>query len=142
MDTEEIRIVNTFNNAINEGNVELLSSLMTEDHTFIDAGGNAHSGVQEMTEGWKEFFQMFPDYKNSFKNILQNGNLVVALGTASGTYNGKRGLVSENRINWSAAWKVIVENNKVKLWQVYSDWTEAIKIIEEDQNSDKSSSRP
>ena len=138
METKEIRIVNTFNNAINEGNVELLSRLMTEDHTFIDASGAAHSGVKEMTEGWTEFFRMFPDYKNNFERILQDGNLVVALGTACGTYNGHRGLIPENRITWTAAWKAIVENDKIKLWQVYTDWTEGMKIIEEDQKADKS----
>ena len=141
METKEIRIVQTFNNAINEGNVELLSSLMTEDHTFIDASGAAHSGVKEMTEGWKEFFRMFPDYKNNFESILQDGSLVVAIGTAYGTYNGNRGLVPENRIEWTAAWKAIVENDKIKLWQVYADWSEGIKIIEEDQKADKSANR-
>ena len=138
METQEIRIVQTFNNAINEGNVELMSSLMTEDHTFVDASGAAHAGVRAMTEGWKDFFSMFPDYKNNFEKILQDGNLVVALGTASGTYNGNRGLVPENRIKWSAAWKAIVENDKIKLWQVYADWSEGLKIIEEDQKANKS----
>ena len=137
METKEIRIVQSFNNAINEGNVEILSSLMAENHTFIDASGAAHSGVREMTKGWKEFFSMFPDYKNNFENILQDGSLVVALGTASGTYNGNRGLIPENRIKWTAAWKAIVENDKIKVWQVYTDWTEAIKIIEEDQKVGK-----
>ena len=137
METKEIKTVVTFNNAINEGNVELLSSLMTEDHIFIDASGAAHSGVEEMTEGWKAFFRMFPDYKNRFEIILQDGNIVVALGTACGTYNGNRGLIPENRIRWTAAWKAIVENNKIKLWQVYADWTAGIKIIEEDQKADK-----
>lgn len=33
METKEIEIVQAFNNTINEGNVVLLSSLMTEDHT-------------------------------------------------------------------------------------------------------------
>ena len=141
MDTKEIRTVKTFNNAINEGNIELLSSLMTEDHTFIDASGAAHSGVKEMTEGWKDFFRMFPDYKNNFESILQDGNLVVALGTASGTYNGNRGLIPENRIKWTAAWKAIVENDKIKLWQVFTDWSVAIKIIEEDHKADKSANQ-
>jgi ketosteroid isomerase-like protein len=135
METKEIRIVQSFNNAINEGNVELLSSLMAEDHTFVDATGTAHSGVIEMTKGWKDFFRMFPDYKNNFENILQDGNLVVALGTASGTYNGNRGFIPENRIKWTAAWKAIVENDKIKVWQVYADWTEGMKIIEEDQKA-------
>ena len=141
METKEIRIVQAFNNAINEGNVELLSSLMTEDHTFIDATGASHSGAKEMIEGWKEFFRVFPDYKNNFENILQDGNLVVALGTACGTYNGNRGLIPENRIEWTAAWKAIVENDKIKIWQVYADWTEGMKIIEADQNADKSANQ-
>jgi limonene-1,2-epoxide hydrolase len=135
METKEISIVQSFNKAINEGNVELLSSLMAEDHTFIDAGGAAHTGVKEMTGGWRDFFAMFPDYKNNFESILQDGNLVVAVGTACGTYNGNRGLIPENRIEWSAAWKMIVENDKIKIWQVYADWTEAMKIIEEDQKT-------
>ena len=84
---------------------------------------------------------MFPDYKNHFENILQDGNLVVALGMAHGTYNGNRGLIQENRIEWTAAWKAIIENDKIKLWQVYADWTEAMKIIDEDQNADKSANQ-
>jgi limonene-1,2-epoxide hydrolase len=135
METKEIQIVQSFNNAINEGNVELLSSLMTEDHTFIDAGGAAHSGKKEMTEGWNDFLRMFPDYKNNFEQILQDGYIVVAVGTACGTYNGNRGLIPENRITWSAAWKAIVENDKIKIWQVYADWSAAMKIIEEDQKA-------
>ncbi|MEJ2048573.1 MAG: nuclear transport factor 2 family protein [Calditrichota bacterium] len=135
MESKEISIVQSFNKAINEGNVELLSSLMAEDHIFIDASGAAHSGVKEMTAGWRDFFAMFPDYKNNFESILQDGNLVVAVGTACGTYNGNRGLIPENRIEWSAAWKMIVENDKIKIWQVYADWTEAMKIIEEDQKT-------
>jgi ketosteroid isomerase-like protein len=137
MKTTEIRIVQAFNNAINGGDVELLSSLMTDDFTFIDASGAAHSGIKEMIEGWKDFFCMFPDYKNNFEIILQDGKLVVAIGTASGTYNGNRGPVPENRIKWTAAWKAIVENEKIKLWQVYADWTEGLKIIKEDQKAEK-----
>jgi predicted ester cyclase len=141
METKEITIVQSFNNAINEGNAERLSSLMTEDHTFIDASGASHSGVREMTAGWKDFFRTFPDYKNNFEYIFQDGHIVVAIGTATGTYNGNRGLVPENRMEWTAAWKAVVENNKIKVWQVYADWTEAMKIIEEDQKAGESPSQ-
>jgi hypothetical protein len=34
-----------------------------------------------------------------------------------------------------AAWRAGVENGKVKLWQVYSDWTEGVKTIEKDRES-------
>jgi hypothetical protein len=30
------------------------------------------------------------------------------------------------------AWKAVLENNKIKLWQVYADWTEGRKIIDKD----------
>ena len=54
-------------------------------------------------------------------------------GSASGTYNGKRGLVPGNRIEMPAAWRAVVENGKVKLWQAYADWTEGSGIINENK---------
>ena len=60
---------------------------------------------------------------------------MAVFGSASGNYNGKRGLVPENRIAMPAAWKAIVENDKIKLWQVYTDWSEGRRIIDEDQKS-------
>ena len=135
METEEIKTVRTFNEAINTANAELLSSLMTEDHTFIDSAGTMVVGKEKMTEGWKGFWATFPDYRNEFEVVLQQDNMVVAFGTSHGTYNGKRGLVPENRIEMPAAWKAIVENGKIKLWQVYADWTAGSKIVEEDEKS-------
>jgi ketosteroid isomerase-like protein len=137
MDSKEIAIVRDFIAAINQGNASQLSSLMTEDHTFVDSGGKAESGCDNMTKGWEEYFRMFPDYRMEVQSILQDGDLVAAFGSASGTYNGKRGLVPENKIGMPAAWKAIVENGKIKLWQVYADWTEGCKIIDEDNKQSK-----
>ena len=130
MDTKELEIVRAFNEAINAGDVERLSALMAENHTFIDSQGNAVSGATTMTEGWRGYFRMFPDYKNNIEGFLQNGNTVMAYGSASGTYNGKKGPVAENYIEMPTAWKAIVEEGKVKEWRVYADWTEAYKVIE------------
>jgi hypothetical protein len=60
---------------------------------------------------------------------------VAVFGSASGTYNGRRGLVPENRIGMPAAWKAVVEGGKVKHWQVYADWTEGHRIIDADKGS-------
>lgn len=133
MYSKEIAVVKDFIAAINQGNVSQLSSLMTEDHTFIDSGGKVASGRENMTAGWKGYFRMFPDYRIDIENILQDDNLVALFGSAFGTYNGNRGLVPENRIKMPAAWKAIVENGKIKVWQVYADWTEGWKIIDEDK---------
>ena len=130
MKSKEITTVRAFNEAINTGDVERLASLMTEDHTFIDSLGNAVSGAKTMVEGWRGFFQMFPDYKNNIEGFFQNGNTVMAYGSASGTYHGRKGPVTENYVEMPAAWKVIVEGGKIKEWRVYADWTEAHKVIE------------
>jgi predicted ester cyclase len=133
MDSNEIDVVKAFITAINKGNVSQLSSLMTEDHTFVDSGGRVESGRDKMTDGWNQYFRMFPDYRIGVQSMLQDRSRVAVFGFASGTYNGKRGLVPENRIEMPAAWKVIVENGKIKLWQVYADCTEGCKIIDEDK---------
>ena len=135
MESKEISIVRDFIAAINQGNAAQLSNLMTVDHTFVDSQGTIDSGRENMMKGWKEYFRMFPDYKVEIQSILQDGNLVAAFGSASGTYNGRRGLVPENRIEMPAAWRVIVENGKIKVWQVYADWTKGYNIINEDKES-------
>jgi ketosteroid isomerase-like protein len=133
MDSNEIAVVMAFVASINHGDTAQLSSLMTENHTFVDSGGRVESGRDNLAKGWKEYFRMFPDYRIEVQHILQEGSLVAVFGSASGTYRGKRGLVPENRIAMPAAWKAIVENGKVTLWQVYADWTAGRKIIEEDE---------
>ncbi len=132
MIANEIKVVEAFIAAINRHDPVELSNLMTEDHTFVDPAGRSHSGRETMTAGWKQYFQMFPDYEIRVENCQADAALVAIFGSASGTYNGKRGLVAENRIAMPAAWKALVENGKIKLWQVYADWTEGCKIIEED----------
>jgi hypothetical protein len=34
-----------------------------------------------------------------------------------------------------AAWRVVVENGKIRLWQVYADWTAASQIIAADRRT-------
>jgi limonene-1,2-epoxide hydrolase len=132
MISNETKVVEAFIAAINGHDLTELSNLMTEHHTFIDSAGKTHSGRETMTAGWKQYFQMFPDYEIHIERLLADKALVAVFGSASGTYNGKRGLVAANRIAMPAAWKALVENGKIKLWQVYADWTEGGKIIEED----------
>ena len=106
---------------------------MTEDHTFVDSRGRIQSGRENMTAGWEEYFRVFPDYRIRLESILEDKALVAVFGSASGTYNGKHGLVPENRIEMPAAWKAVVANGKVKLWQVHADWTEGNRIVNDDK---------
>lgn len=133
--SNEIDVVAAFIAAINRHVPSDISDLMTEDHTFVDSGGGSQSGRENMTAGWKEYFRMFPDYRIQIENILADKGLVAVFGSASATYNGKRGLVPENRIEMPAAWRAVVVKGKVKHWQVYADWTEGSKIINDDKET-------
>jgi ketosteroid isomerase-like protein len=133
MNSVEKSVVTAFFDAINGGDVVRLVSLMAEDHVFIDSGGAISSGREQMAKGWSEYFKMFPDYHITIEHLVQEGTLVAAFGMACGTYKGRRGLVEQNRISMPAAWKAVVENGKIKLWQVYADWSEGRKVIETDQ---------
>jgi limonene-1,2-epoxide hydrolase len=135
MPSEEIDAVKAFIAAINRRAPSEISCLMTENHIFIDSGGGVHRGRENMTAGWVEYFRMFPDYKIQIESILRDKALVAVFGSAAGTYNGKRGLVPENIIEMPVAWKAVVENGKVKLWQVYADWSEGRRIINEDKET-------
>jgi len=133
MTSNEIDVVKAFIAAINRRSPPEISDLMTEDHTFVDSAGKVQSGRQNMTAGWNEYFRMFPDYTIVVETILGDSELVAVFGSTSGTYNGKRGVVPENRIEMPAAWRAVVQNGKVKRWQVYADWTEGIRTIAEDK---------
>ena len=128
-------VVAAFIMAINRHDLAALADLMSEDHTFIDPQGRRVSGRKEMITGWKAYFAMFPDYEILVDTTLNENGTVAVFGSVSGTYNGKRGLVQKNRIAMPAAWKANVADGKVKLWQVYCDWSEGLRIIDEDKKS-------
>jgi limonene-1,2-epoxide hydrolase len=130
-----IKIARAFVAAINRGNLPGLSQLMAAEYTFVDSLGNAYSGRRKGTAGWRHFLSMFPDYKIRISHALQLGNTVALFGSASGTYNGKRGLVPRNRIRMTGAWRAVIQGGRIRLWQVYADWTQGLKIIDEDNRS-------
>jgi ketosteroid isomerase-like protein len=66
----------------NEQDITELSSLMTDDHTFIDRAGVTDKGKESMTKGWIEFFGNFPDYRNTFTRVESRDNLVILIGYA------------------------------------------------------------
>ena len=112
-----------FVDAINSHDVERLATLMTEDHHFIDSGGNTGQGLEHMKNGWAGYYEMCPDYKIEIEEIFEKENKVALFGRTSGTYNLEKKPGGEIFFECTAAWKAMVENGKVKLWQVYADWS-------------------
>ena len=135
MISNDTEVVKAFISAINRHDIPGLSALMSANHSFVDSSGRILSGRENMTAGWREYFRMFPDYQIQAERFLADGAYVAVFGSASGTYNGKRGLIAENRVAMPAAWKAVVEKGEVLLWQVYADWTEGWKTIEKDNEA-------
>ena len=106
---------NAFVNAINAHDVSKLYALMTDDHQFIDAQGNTVTGKDKMKAGWAGYFQLFPDYEIEVSNVFIKEDTVAAFGFVEASFKGK------NHWRLPAAWKAVIENGKVKLWQVYAD---------------------
>jgi ketosteroid isomerase-like protein len=110
-------IVKEFNQAINDRDIGSLSSLMTDDHTFIDSSNEVHAGKESMVLGWKEFFTSYPDYRNHFNWMESRKDQVFIIGHSTCTYDPLDG---------PAIWTAKVADNRVKEWRVYLD-TPAIR---------------
>ncbi|MBI5216093.1 MAG: nuclear transport factor 2 family protein [Ignavibacteriae bacterium] len=115
-----LSVVKSFISHINSVFVDGIVSLMSDDHTFIDSHGNRYDGKEKMKTGWLGYFALFPDYKIEVEQMFENGNTVSIFGYASGTF---RGMSDNPDAHWRlpASWKAIVEDGKIKLWQVYAD---------------------
>ena len=108
---------------INSGNVDSICAAMTADHIIC---GRAWAldwwGERTMRAGWRGYYQMVPDYKVSHEEIFAKGDTVAVFGTARGTYAAAGGSVKkENSWEIPAAWKAVVRNGQVAVWQVYAD---------------------
>ena len=113
MNTKDPKLVALqFNECISNRDVDGLSRLMTEDHTFIDRDNNAYQPKQAMVEAWKQFFKMSPYYKNTFNRIESKENLVVILGYA---------YWSQKQPHDPAIWTATIVDDLVAEWRIYAD---------------------
>ena len=129
----EKQIVDEFVKSINEHHIEGIYELMADDFKFIDSYGNEETGREQMKKCWVGYFQWFPDYKIEIVNTLSDGHIFVILGFASGTYQNKKTANNENYWRLPASWKVVVDKDKIKQWQVYCDSKIPFDIIERNQ---------
>jgi ketosteroid isomerase-like protein len=118
-----------FINAVNEHDVDKISALISGDHVFIDSHGNEVHGRDEMKEGWVGYFKLFPGYKIEVKDLFEEGNVIALLGYASGSFNGNKEDDPDCCWKLPAAWKAVIEEGKIKLWQVYADTKIPFEII-------------
>jgi ketosteroid isomerase-like protein len=100
-----------FNEEINQRNLEGLADLMTDDHRFIDNSGKVTKGKDVTKEGWRDFFERYPDYRNIFTSVTIQDSVVVMVGYSVCSHKPldgpniwtakiRRGRVSEWRVHW------------------------------------------
>jgi ketosteroid isomerase-like protein len=114
-------VARAFVEAINRRSVEELVALMTEDHVFIDGAGSRGEGREKMKAGWEGYFHMVPDYEVVVDETFADGNVVVMVGRAEGTYAVEGNLLPENRWQAPAAWRALIREGLVAEWRVYAD---------------------
>lgn len=107
--------------AINEHNIEKIYALMADDHMFIDTYASQVHGKDAMKNGWIGYFEWFPDYLIEATDILVEDKTVVIIGYASAAFQGIKTWDNKNYWKLPAAWKAVVENGKIQLWQVICD---------------------
>jgi ketosteroid isomerase-like protein len=99
-----------FNEEINKRSLGGLAKLMTDDHTFIDNSGKVTKGKDVMKEGWRDFFEKYPDYRNIFTCVTIQNNVVVMVGYSTCSYKPLDG---------PNIWTAKIRGGRVSEWRVY-----------------------
>jgi uncharacterized protein (TIGR02246 family) len=110
MDSSElVSVALRFNEKINQQDLKGLAELMTDDHTFIDSDGTATKGKEVMKKGWKQFFEKYPDYRNTFTSVTTQKDIVVMVGYSTCSYKPLDG---------SNIWTARIRDRRVSEWRV------------------------
>ena len=83
---------------------------MTADHTFISNSGEITKGKDVMKDGWREFFEKHPDYRNIFTSVTVKNNVVVMVGYST---------CSDKPLDGPSIWTAKVRDGRISEWRVY-----------------------
>ncbi len=109
-----------FNECINNQDLEGLARLMHDEHAFVDRDGGVHQPKQAMIDSWREFFKLFPDYKNTFTRVESASDIVVILGYAYWSVHNPCDRV---------IWRAVIIDDLIREWRIYSDTPEDRKLF-------------
>lgn len=113
MNTKDPKLIALqFNECISNQDLNGLARLMTDDHAFIDRDGTVHQPKPVMIDAWKEFFRMFPKYRNTFIRVESRGDTVILLGSA---------FWSEDQPYDPGIWTATIADDLVREWRIWAD---------------------
>jgi len=116
--TETVR---AFVDAINSQSIDVMVSMMTPDHTFTDSLGKVIPTRRAMRDAWLGFFDMVPDYRVEVDQVFDDGDTVVVVGQAKGTFSKDGSLLKQNEWQVPAAWRATVVGHRIRAWQAFVD---------------------
>jgi limonene-1,2-epoxide hydrolase len=119
MSADPVAVVRAFVEAINSGSPDRVAEMMTVRHVFIDSDGTETSGRRAMAAAWRDYFSGVPDYRIIVSDALAEGKTVLLAGSAEGTFARDGLLKAANHWRVPAAWRAVVEGERIALWQVY-----------------------
>jgi len=125
-----VEVAEAFVAAVNSREVNRLVCLMTSNHMFVDADGSEHVGRDRMNQGWREYFDLVPDFRIEVLDRFVAEETVALLGQADGTFVQNGELKPENHWSVPAAWRVIVDSELVAVWQLYANQHSMHEILE------------
>lgn len=125
---KSIQVVLKFEDLINGHDADAIVSHMTGDAEFIDSLGNSIRGTEKLRTAWTGYFKIVPDYSISHSEIFADGSTVAVFGSAQGTFSKDGQLDKGNSWKTPAAWRAVVKDGKIAVWQVYAD-NEPIRAI-------------
>lgn len=122
--------IQSFIDAINAHDMQGLGELLSGDHVFIDAQGNEVRGKEKLIAGWRGYFEWFPDYGIEVSEVIPSditpeGHNFALFGFAKGSFKGN----ADASWRLPAAWKAVVQDGRVALWQVFADTKIPFEII-------------
>ncbi len=133
MPNNPIDVVLKFEQLVNSRDAAAVCALLTPDSVFIDSLGSRmeNAGAGKLRQAWEGYFKMVPDYSISHSEVFANDDTVAMFGSAQGTLSNPKSagqLNKEDRWATPAAWRAVVKDGKIALWQVFAD-NEPIRAI-------------
>jgi hypothetical protein len=118
MSVETLRVVLSFINCINKGDVQCLGRLMTEDHELKVFDEAALVGREANLAAWQGYLESFPAYVIYPDRIAEHSGVVAVLGHTTGSHLG---LPNEEESQLTLIWLAEVVEGAIHSWRLIED---------------------
>lgn len=113
-----IAAVVSFIDAINNGDVERLATLMSDDHRLQVLDESPVDGRAANLEAWRGYAEAFPRYVIYPEQVVGRDHEVAVLGRTTGSHLL---LPDAEELELSVIWRAEVSDGLLTLWQIIED---------------------